>query len=232
MIDIHTHILPGVDDGARTMEESLTMLKEFAQHGVKAVFATSHVAANRGYANHYSELKTRYDDLVKLKNAANIDIDLYLGSEIDERSNLIDLIKQSPTMNNSSYVLIDFGMRRADIHEIVYELKIQGYQTIIAHPERYTYIDVEDIKQFKREGALIQVSVSHITKEGHKAANKFAKQLLKEDLIDFVATDAHRMNNNKDQMKRAYAIVTKKKGEAYANAIFHDNAKRLLIDHE
>ncbi|MFW6319847.1 MAG: tyrosine-protein phosphatase [Bacillota bacterium] len=227
MIDIHTHILPGVDDGVTTLEEGLIILSNFAKNGVTAAVATSHVAKRRGYDNTEENLKARFDVLVEAKNKAEIPIDLYLASEVDEQDDLYDVIKHAPLFNNNT-VLLDVGMRKCDVESVVYELSIRGYHTIIAHPERIFYFDIELVRRLKKKGVLFQVSAPHLIKLGNKQAQKLAKQMLKEKLIDVVATDTHHANQYNDSMKRAYDIVAKKTSEAYAKRIFIENPKILL----
>jgi tyrosine-protein phosphatase YwqE len=131
-------------------------------------------------------------------------------------------------MNHSSFVLIDFGMRKVDIEEILYELKIKGYKVIIAHPERYFYTSYEDLVRLKKQGAYFQVSAPHLIKEGSKEAQKKALRLLKEDLIDFIGSDSHGLSTV-DAMEKAYKMVAKKKDEATAKKLFYDNAYKYLI---
>ena len=232
MIDIHTHILPGVDDGSTDIEESITMLKNFQACGVTAVFATSHVAPKRGYQNTVSNLINSFDILKQKVQEAGIKIELYLGSEIDNHEALEEIIKTAPTLNNTNFVLLDFGMKKADIEDITYELRIRNIYTIVAHPERYTYLDIETIRTLKKQGVLFQVSAPHLIKRGRKEAQKLAKQMLKENLIDFVASDAHHANKLNNAMKLAYDMVKKKTSQAYANKIFKTNAEKLLINHD
>jgi protein-tyrosine phosphatase len=227
MIDIHTHILPGVDDGVTTLEESLIILENFANNGVTAAVATSHVAKRRGYANTHDNLKARFETLVEAKNKANIPIELYLASEVDEQDDLFDVLKEIPLFNNNT-VLLDVGMRKCDVESVIYELSIRGYNTIIAHPERIFYFDIEIIRSLKKKGVMFQVSAPHLIKLGNKTAQKLAKQMLKEKLIDVVATDTHHANQYNDSMKRAYDVVAKKVSEEYAKRIFVENPKILI----
>ncbi len=228
MIDIHTHVLPGLDDGAKDLEESLAMLKGFALNGVTDVFLTSHVAPRRGYLNDKLILQKAFDHLKEA--AKDIPINLYLGSEIDQDKALESIIEMSPLMHDSSFVLIDFGMRKVDIEDIVYELKIKGYKVIIAHPERYFYTTYLDLVRLKKQGVYFQVSAPHLVKQGSKEAQKIAHRLLKDDLIDFIASDAHNAFNV-DVMAKAKKVVIKKKDDITAHKLFYENAKKLLIDH-
>ena len=229
MIDIHTHILPGVDDGVQRLEESLQILKAFEASGVKTVFVTPHVAPKRGYLNTTESLTPGFESLVKATIQEGINVDLILASEIDEADDMYQLLDSIPRMNDHT-VMVDFGMRKADIESVIYELKVRGYQTIIAHPERLFYMTIEQVRNLKKQGALMQVSAPHLIKYGSISAQKLAMKMLKEQLIDFVGTDIHQSSFLDDALEKAYKVVKKKVGEGYAALIFNDNAARLLND--
>ena len=230
MIDIHAHVLPGVDDGVVDLEESLAMLKNYEQAGVRAVFATSHVAPKRGYANTRERLEKALERVRHAAQEANIDVTLYLGAEIDNHPQLANVLQQAPSLNDSRVVLLDFGMKQADIEEVCYELSLRDYTVIVAHPERYFYITMEAIRRLKKQGVLMQVSAPHLIKRGSKDAQKIARKMLKEGLIDFVASDAHRAKGMPgDVMKKAYQYVQKKAGTVQAERLFSENAKSWLL---
>lgn len=220
MIDLHTHILFDVDDGAKSIEESLLMLETAKDIGIHSVVLTPHVSKYRTYCKRSDEIYEKYE-LLK-KQAKHLNINLYLGAEVDEDDHLVKTISTSCTINHSNYVLIDFSMRHADVSEVIYELRHYGYKVIIAHPERIMYLKYEDLVGLKKEGALLQVSSKHLVGLGDKKACKIARQLLKDDLIDLVSSDAHDVKTLLS-MKKAFEYVLKKKGLIYANRIFVDN---------
>lgn len=227
MIDIHTHILFGVDDGAKTIQQSIDMIKAASKQGVKAVFLTPHIAPLRGYTTTKQVLTDRFNQLSKEVSKLNIPIKLFLGAEVDEQDRLSEVIGQSHTINNTNYVLIDFGMRESDISEVCYTLNVKGYKVIVAHPERYSNITFDMLVHLKKEGALFQVSAQHLIKRGSRRARKIAIKMLKYDLIDFVASDAHRFEHFKT-MKEAYDCVRKRKGKMKANELFIKNPHKLV----
>ncbi len=230
MIDIHSHVLPGVDDGVVDLEESLTMLKNYEAAGVSAVIATSHVAPKRGYANTRQQLEKTLNRLKTAAQQHHINVELYLGAEVDNHPNLKQVLKDAPSLNDSGVVLIDFGMKQADIAEVCYELSLLDYTVILAHPERYFYIKMDTIRALHKQGVLMQVSAPHLIGHGSKKAQTLAKKMLKEKLIDFVATDAHRARFAPgDMLKKAYRRVQKKTSTLYAEAIFKENAKEKLF---
>ncbi|MFW6298846.1 MAG: tyrosine-protein phosphatase [Bacillota bacterium] len=227
MIDTHSHLLPAVDDGIQNEEDTLKVLKAYSEDGVKGVCLTPHYALLRGFHEDKAYYESRFEALKKTVKDAGIEIDLYLGSEIDEYDNLESLIKQAHTMNGTEYVLIDFGMRHAEIDEIVYTLKMKGYCTIIAHPERYRYMDHSAWKKVRKEGGLLQVSASHLIKEGSKHSQKVALDFLKDDMIDLVASDIHNPVDS-HALAKAYKFVKKKKDKATAERLFVTTPKKVL----
>jgi len=227
MIDIHTHILPGVDDGAGSYEDALVMLEAYDEQGIEAVVLTPHVAPRRGFFNTRETLGSVFEALLEKVKQRGLGIKIYLGSEFDEGDSVLEDIKAGVTLNDTRFVLLDFGMREADIADVVYEMMIKGYRVIIAHVERYAYVSFEDIKRYRKEGALIQVNAKHLLKKGSKEAQKMALKLLKHDLIDIVASDMHHKENLTD-FKEAYALVTKKKNKETAEKLFA-STPRLVI---
>lgn len=227
MIDTHSHLLPAVDDGVQNEEDALKVLKTYSDDGVKGVCLTPHYALLRGFHEEKAFYESRFESLKKAVKDAGIEIKLYLGSEIDEYDNLEGLIQKSHTLNGSNYVLIDFGMRKAEIEEIAYTLKMKGYHTVVAHPERYRYMDLSAWKRVRKEGALLQVSASHLIKEGSKRSQKVALEFLKEDMIDLVASDIH-SPMDAHAMAKAYKFVKKKKDEATAERLFVTVPKKVL----
>ncbi len=130
-------------------------------------------------------------------------------------------------MNNTSFVLVDFGNGVFDIEEIVYELRLKNLGLIIAHIERYRYVSIEDIHAIKKMGGIIQVNAKHLLNKGSKPSQKRALKLLKEDLIDIVASDIHNHDDAMDFVK-AYQFVKKKKDQATADKLFDANPKKVL----
>lgn len=227
MIDIHTHILPNIDDGSKSLDDSIMLLRTCQEDGIKGLVLTSHLAPLRGFMPTKEALIKAYEQLVQRAQDENISIDLYLGAEIDEQDKMLNVIENSYTINNTPFVLIDFGMRRADISEVIYSLKIKGYKTIVAHPERYEYLDFQDLIKIKKEGGIFQVSALHLVKKGSKNAQKIAQKLLKLDMIDVVASDMHHKGHI-HTMKDAYLYVEKKKGIDYARRLFIDNPSKII----
>lgn len=181
MIDFHSHILPGIDDGSRNMEQSIQILKEAKEAGFSKVISTSH------YMEEYfecDEAKRRelLDNLQK-----NIDgIDLYLGSEIYITNNIVDLIKENSasSINDTKYVLFEFPLAETkpmNDKEVIYRLIENGYVPIIAHPERYPFIqkDPNYLFELSDMGALFQANYGSIIDMYGSKAKDFKKIIKK-----------------------------------------------------
>ncbi len=224
MIDIHSHILPLVDDGSKSLDDSLTMLKNLKKIGVKDVVLTPH---NRGiYLCSKGQLKKEFEKFKKA--SASIGINLYLGQEIYYNDSTLEKLKSGEllTINNSKHVLLEFGADNvSEIVEFTYLVKKAGFIPIIAHPERYNSLDSFDIEEIKSVGGLIQINASSII-NGSFSTRRMVKKLLKLKLVDFIASDIH--FNRKLVLDKAKKYVSKKFGKEMADVLFELNAKEIL----
>ena len=165
MIDIHTHLLFGVDDGCKTIEDSIMMIESAILYGVTDIILTPHYSYQRKYTASKEVINTNFLILKDELEKRNLKMNLYLGSEIDQTKDIFHFLENEEclTLNNTKYVLVDFGMKKCDIDDYCYELIVKGYKPIIAHPERYRYIsDIKEYKKWKKTGALIQINASSI----------------------------------------------------------------------
>ncbi len=227
MIDVHTHVLPFVDDGSRSVESSLLMVKEAVAQGVTDMVLTPHL---RGDYNASPErLKSVYNDFCDAVKNAGIEIKLYLGQEIfiDKDFKKLFSTDKILTLNGSKFVLIEFDyVSEFDIGETVYELVNMGYVPVIAHFERYVYADSSVAEEVKSLGGFIQVNADSFFGKAKKVYYKKIKELFKDGLVDFVASDVHAFREN--YLNRAYGFVLKKFGVNTADAVFTNNALKIL----
>ncbi len=219
MFDLHCHILPSVDDGSDSLETSLALLNEEIQNGVSSVVLTPH----------QNEENICKDELIKhfeeFKKNINLDIKLYLGSEIYYYDNLLDDLNKGKmlTINNTKYVLVEFSTReQTDIPSIVYDLKVSGYKPIVAHIERYDYLTNDDLEEIAKY-ALIQVNAKSFERKEYKKVLKF---LLKNKLVSFVASDAHNLRSRNVDFSEAKKIISKKYKDQY-DKIFNSSFEAL-----
>lgn len=234
MIDLHSHILPGIDDGSPNLETSIKMLQRAKSIGVTHIVFTPHLVSKSSYFTEKDKLKKIFDEFKD--NVKDIGIKLYLGSEIyySEKNYKKLLNGELVTFNDSKVCLVEFPMHtESDIEETIYNIKVNGFTPILAHPERYKFISWEDVLAIK-ENAFIQVNSTSILGYHGKKVKKSVFELLKRQLVDFVASDTHNDEDRCVNLDQAYKIVKKKFGEEYADKIFVKNQEKLIsiIDNE
>ncbi|APC41954.1 tyrosine-protein phosphatase [Clostridium estertheticum] len=199
MIDIHSHILPGIDDGSKNMEMSIKMLKMAEEKGTKTIVATPHYIRGR-YENHYDKIFALHQEVKLASKNAGLKIEVLLGQEVMLDKYALNLCKEKKIrgINGTSYMLIEFPMDKLpnDSLDLIYELRVLGIKPIIAHPERYEYIieSLPNINDFITEGCLFQINAGSLQGVFGKQVQKCAKLLVKEGLVNFIASDAHSIN--------------------------------------
>lgn len=228
MIDIHSHIIYGVDDGSSSLEASISLIKEEIKNGVTDIICTPHYRKNMFEAS-LDTIKNNFNKLTESVNGLNIN--LFLGQEIYVKS--YTMLKEALvnnrilTMNNTNYLLLEFSYTNdIDILEIVYNLNLNNYKVIIAHIERYEYLNLNQVIELTKNGALIQMNASSIIgKDGFKIKQR-CKKYLKNNLVSFVSSDIHESRNN--YLTLTFNYIKKHYGIEMANKLFNENAKILL----
>ena len=199
MVDIHTHVIPNIDDGSRSFEESYIMLEQASEAGFTDVISTSHYLEGH-YEADDKERNTWIQSMNKVLKENNVKLKLHIGSEIYISQNLIKLIKQkkASTLANSKYVLFELPMNNniKYLNEMIFEIKALGMIPVIAHPERYSYVqeDPNMLINLIQQGALFQANYGSIIERYGKQAQKTVKKLLKANMIHFFGTDSHKKN--------------------------------------
>ena len=197
--DVHSHILPGVDHGSQSIEQSLEMLKTEIDMGINRVILTSHVTAMT-FENTRESLM---DAFLKLKDAvtdAGLDIDLYLSAEyrmdeyFDKEYAAYHLI---PMPGN--YILLEnsFQQELLNLDELLFDMQVKGYKTILAHPERYTYYSRrrKRYEQLHNAGARFQINILSFTGYFGEEARDSALWFAKNGMIDFLGSDMHNVKH-------------------------------------
>lgn len=234
MVDIHNHILFGVDDGARTIEDSINMIKEEISSGVNQIILTPHF--NKRIDASIETINNNFEMLQAQVISENINVELFLGSEVYMDRNYYETIWESSynTLAGSRYLLVEFSPAEdlKNIPEICYEVSLKGYIPVIAHIERYEdlYDNVKLLSEILKE-ALIQVNAHAIIDKENKSTQRFVTYLLKNQLVSFVASDAHNLHKRGVFMKEAALYVYNHYGLEYMEKIFNNN-QRLLIENK
>ena len=238
MIDFHSHIIPNIDDGSTSMKDTINMINEARQAGFTEIISTSH------YIQKYYDLdcfeREKILDIIKKKvsEKKEINIKLYLGSEIYFTSEIIELVKnkKASTINNTRYLLFELPMNTKPlfVKEMVYELMQNGYIPIIAHPERYSYVqeNIRYIEELAGMGVLFQSNYGSIIGMYGNSAKKTLKKLLKNNLISFLGSDVHRTGQIYPKIPKALKKLRKILSIEELEKLTTLNAQKVLKDED
>lgn len=199
MIDFHTHILPNLDDGAKSIEETFNLIKEAKDAGFSAINLTPHYIEEY-YETNVAEREVWLKAISDNLSIKNINIDLYLSSEIYLTDNIINLLEEgkASTINNTSYVLFELPLNNEplNLYDIVYNLLSNKLVPILAHPERYSFVQKEPelVYDLIQKGVLIQCNYGSIIGQYGTKAQIIVKRLLENDMVHFLGSDVHRQN--------------------------------------
>lgn len=230
MIDIHSHLVSGVDDGSQSIEESLALLKQAEEDGITELITTPHFMKNGEFRIKASELVKRFNEL---KQAYKGSIKLHLGNELYIHPDLPELLEQGEilTLAESDYILIEFPFNsyNEEYDEILYELSLK-YRIIIAHPERYHYVqeDSNFCLRWLKEGYLLQSNQNSLFK---KETKRVLFSMIEHDFVSFIASDAH--NEYRPLiLKEAYDLLEEEFGMKIAKQLTKENQEKLLVNEE
>lgn len=237
MKDLHSHYLPGVDDGARMIDETIEMLHNANLAGVTDIMFTPHYILDSKYSqtkDHNEKIFASLKDIALKEN-----INIYLGNEVYCNDSILDLHKKGliKTLNDSRYMLIEIPMysKMNNIKSIFFELISNGITPILAHPERYTayYNDLEFFYSLRVMGVLMQVNFTSLIGGHGPKAKRMAKKLLKNNLISFIGSDIHRANDNKyAELPKILKKLKKIVGEEKFIELTETNFDKIINDEE
>lgn len=237
MIDIHSHIINDIDDGARSLEESITILKKMNDIGFTHIVATPHyITGSHFICNNYEKHK-RLEQIKKSIAEKNIPLHLYLGNEIFIDGNLLSLVRKNEitSLNGSHYLLVELPVLQPlnDMMDLLFYLRSKDYIPIIAHPERYLYLQENHnlIEEFLKMGCLFQGNFSNILGKYGEHAKKLFLHMLKNNQYQFLASDVHHKEDvlfkNMKKVKKAIIKLTSK--EKFAE-LTYENPLKVLKD--
>ena len=240
--DIHSHIIPGVDDGSENMEISMRLIEEAYEDGIRTMIATPHFGIiNPDY--NPKKVKDNFAALCEKVSEVHPDMKLYLGNELFLAPGYADGLedKMSNTMAKTKYVLIEFPDSASFdlIYHQVRRLLVAGYTPIFAHAERYmgAYKDVKGLRELKNQGIMIQVNSNSIASLAEEEKGlfkrkdpfkKLVREMLEEGLVDFVATDIHDLPGRKPHMTQAKDVMIDIIGQEETERILIDNPKWII----
>ena len=198
MIDFHDHVLPGIDDGSRTMRETITLLQEAENAGFEKIICTPHFKESF-YEADVAKREKLMDDVKREISKLNIKVELYLGNEIfmaDDR--IAELIKEkkASSIHNTRYVLFEFPLNSKPLNmfDMIYELQKNDKIPVLAHPERYFYLqrEPEIIYDLINRGVMMQQNFASIIGHYGKKTKVMAEKMLKTNSVHFLGSDVHR----------------------------------------
>ncbi|BDD39152.1 capsular polysaccharide biosynthesis protein Cps4B [Streptococcus ruminantium] len=238
MIDVHSHIIFGVDDGPKTLEESVNLIGEAHRQGVRLIVATSH----RRKGMFETPEKIIMENFIHVKEAIKVaypDMVLCYGGELYYSKDILDKLekKKVPTLNGTRYILLEFSMNTPwkEIQEAVNEVILLGLTPLVAHIERYNALafQAERVEELIDKGCYTQVNSNHVLKPGligdrAKEFKKRVRYFLEQDLVHCVASDMHNLTARPPFMKEAYILIREEFGEEKAKLLFKKNPLLLL----
>jgi len=233
MIDIHSHLIPKVDDGSRGIEETIELIKEAENANFSDIILTPHYMLD-AYEPNAEELILWKEKLQEILNKEDIAVNLHTGMEVYIFEDILNLIKNNKilTLADSKYLLMELPMNTSVkyLNEVIFRLLENNIIPIIAHPERYKCVqeDTDIIYELKEKECLLQSNYGSILGIYGKTAQKTVKYLLKKNLIDFLGTDTHRKNTIYPNIEKACKKIKKIIGEEKLKELTTTNAKKIL----
>jgi protein-tyrosine phosphatase len=195
-VDMHSHLIPGIDDGSKSMEESLELIKRLSSYGLRKIITTPHIMSEY-YKNTPEIISMGLEDLRKAVKAEGISIEIEAAAEYYMDEILLEKIKDGERLLTfgENYILVETGFinKPQMLLETMFQLEMSGYKPILAHPERYQYLlaDKGLLGDLVDRKILFQVNLLSLTGFYSKPVKDFAESLLERDLVKFLGTDCH-----------------------------------------
>lgn len=233
MIDIHCHLLFGVDDGADSIEESVGMLEKAAKQGIDSIILTPHY---RHGMFHYNNEKIEQNYKAILPYAQKLGLHIFPGTEYNVNSYMMEYYRKGRchTLGDSRYILTEYthGTEYSYIAQMTQEALRNGYIPIIAHAERYGCMveKIQRAEELRDMGAWIQNNADAVLGLEGRGPKKYCKKLLKEGWTDVIASDSHGLNHRACNMAECRSYVARKFGEDYADILFHRNPGKIISE--
>ncbi|MFB5663410.1 tyrosine-protein phosphatase [Alteribacillus sp. HJP-4] len=234
MIDIHSHILPGLDDGPQTMEETIKLIKTAEQEGIHTIVAAAH-HHNSDYVNPGPYIINCVHELHEILRDKGIGVTILAGQENRMNGELINELEsgQAIAINGGRYVLIEFSPEEVPNYtkKLFYDMQLRGYIPVIVHPERNQYFQEHpmELYQFVKSGAVTQITAQSLTGRADKKSSSFAEQMLNHNLVHAVASDAHSVDARPFELGAAYEKVEEKLDQ-YRVQTLKLNAERIAAN--
>lgn len=234
-IDMHCHVLPGLDDGAKDIDTSLQILEMAYKEGIRGIIATPHY--HGGHYEATSEtIGNKYEILKTIASVKYKDLQIYTGNEIYYYQSVTDWLNDGQVLSlaGSHYVLLEFSpsVEYRELELATRNVSGNGYLPILAHIERYRCLTkhIDKVQNLIDMGAYIQINTEALLGEVGFTIKQYVKKLCKYDMVDFIATDTHSVHRRRPCMKECAEYLTKHFGEAYTEKILYTNPYNVITD--
>lgn len=233
MIDLHCHLLPGIDDGPKKIAESIAMAKIAVKDGIKVIACTPHIYQGI-YDNNAQSIQKAMDAFQKVLHKEGIDLELTYGADTHLHPRLISDIHSGtvPTLHHSRYLLIEFNHHIVSLfyEDYLKEMLKQGFVPIMTHPERLDYIDhfYPTVTRLIEAGAWAQITASSLTGRFGSKAKRFAMKFLVEGKIAILATDAHSVKHRPPILTEGLKVAEAILGKEEADRLVFDRPRAIL----
>lgn len=240
MIDIHSHIVFGVDDGPSTKEESLALLRKAFSQGVRVIVSTSHRRKNM-FETPEEIIMTNFKEVKKLVQKELPDLTILYGAEIYYSQDALEKLesKEIPTLNDTQYALIEFSTRTPywEIRNALSKILLLGVTPVIAHIERYDELEnnKKRVKELIDMGCYTQINSSTVLKprlfgDKYRLFKKRAQYFLSHNLVHCVASDMHNLSSRPPYMKQAFDAISHQYGKERAEELFVVNPQSIILN--
>jgi len=235
MYDIHSHILPDLDDGAKNMKEAIEIGKIAEREQITHMIATPHFSFKT--PDFDQKIRRRVTELNQVFQQENINVQVFPGAEAFVTPELLESLKRNHfiSLNDTDYVLVEFPLGEVPLYaeELLYRIRLMGKKPIIAHPERYQEVmeNPNIVKKWIEQGNFIQINATSIFGVSGRKAEKTAKHLLCHKMVHILATDAHSPRNRKPALTEAQGIISGWVGPKTAKQLLK-NAERVFHNQE
>lgn len=198
-VDMHSHIIPGIDDGPKTIEESVILVEQMMTLGYKGIVTTPHIRSDH-YPNTIQTINKGVTNLQNALNEKGIHFPVRAAAEYFIDSSFVELLENEPLLTiNDKQVLIEFSFvfEPSKLFDIIFKIQTAGYTPILAHAERYTFYqkNIERLKQLKERGCLLQLNLISLSGYYSSQVKFVAENIIKNNLYDYCGSDVHHMKH-------------------------------------
>jgi len=231
MIDLHTHLLPGIDDGPSDWGESLAMIEAGYRDGIRGAVCTSHVL-NRLDEKMDAKLIETFEELRNRVLEKKMRMELWLGAEIHVNASFNPGCRAASIAGNGRYYLLELPLNGIpnDVDDRMFQYTVQGHKPVLAHPERNSEIALHPATAYSlvQRGVLMQMNAGSLTGQFGRGIRKRAEEMLEHNLIHFIGSDCHDLKIRPMALRKAYQIVVASRGKEVAEKLFLDNPRNAI----